>query len=536
MPFKPSVIRSALLIPVILILTGSISLPRNSPAPANAITVNTGEDQYDTDPAHCSLREAIQAANTDTAFGGCPAGSGADTITIQNGIGNIQLMIEGGYGSDNSQGDFNITSDMTIQGYGWQTTIIDAGCNPTPSRVFHIYNASSLVSVTIQHLSIFYGDSRNEGGGTIANFEDLTLSGVSIHESHSNANGGAIYSSPGDYSQSLSIQASSFVGNSSGYSGGAIANFGELLIEDSYFSGNDANLASLNPAYQGGGLYNGGTPLTIRRSTFSDNQAGGGGGNLFLETSGGSMLIEDSTLTGGIAGENGGNLTITTNPAYNMSVTLRRTEISDGQANFGLGGGIYNDNNLTLENVTISGNQAQIGGGIYTAATEEIMQSVYKNITLTDNLDANLGVGGDGLYVATSSQIDIYNSILAMNGPDTILGFNCDCYTTIPLSAGYNLERGTSCGFTQTGDIQNKDPKLNPLSYNWGFNRTHSLSGDSSAVMDHGNDATCLSEDQRGWYRPVDGEDFDAGIATCDIGAYEYGHVLQFLPLLLKFP
>jgi len=44
----------------------------HSPAQAAAITA---------DGTTCTLVDAITAANTDTAKGGCPAGSGADTIT-----------------------------------------------------------------------------------------------------------------------------------------------------------------------------------------------------------------------------------------------------------------------------------------------------------------------------------------------------------------------------------------------------------------------------------------------------------------------
>ncbi|MBL8171656.1 MAG: CSLREA domain-containing protein, partial [Acidobacteria bacterium] len=48
----------------------------------NTITVNTVADQNGTG-ADCSLREAIIAANTNAAFGGCPAGaSGLDTIVF----------------------------------------------------------------------------------------------------------------------------------------------------------------------------------------------------------------------------------------------------------------------------------------------------------------------------------------------------------------------------------------------------------------------------------------------------------------------
>lgn len=38
------------------------------------------------DGATCTLVDAIDAANSDTATGGCPAGSGADTIELQTNV------------------------------------------------------------------------------------------------------------------------------------------------------------------------------------------------------------------------------------------------------------------------------------------------------------------------------------------------------------------------------------------------------------------------------------------------------------------
>ena len=53
-------------------------------AGAATIEVTTAKDELDTSPdAKCSLREAVQSANTNTAVGGCPKGSGpADTIEL----------------------------------------------------------------------------------------------------------------------------------------------------------------------------------------------------------------------------------------------------------------------------------------------------------------------------------------------------------------------------------------------------------------------------------------------------------------------
>ena len=179
------------------------------------------------------------------------------------------------------------------------------------------------------------------------------------------------------------------------------------------------------------------------------------------------------------------------------------------------------------QNVTISGNFAPVGGGIYWA--EDIWPSSFKNITVADN--SHDETFGAGIYKDGAGPMQITNSIVATNG-GTCSGHYCDCYTAVTISSGYNLERGESCGFGQASDLQYTNPLMGPLNKNWGLNRTHALLTGSPAI-DHGNNATCLATDQRGWYRPVDGPDADA-TATCDIGAYEFGHLLRFLPLIKR--
>jgi CSLREA domain-containing protein len=56
------------------------------------IPVNTTTDELNND-GDCSLREAVQAASTDTAADACPAGNGWDTISIP--AGTYQLTLAG---------------------------------------------------------------------------------------------------------------------------------------------------------------------------------------------------------------------------------------------------------------------------------------------------------------------------------------------------------------------------------------------------------------------------------------------------------
>ena len=72
---------------------------------ATEITVNTADDENNTD-GDCSLREAVQAANTDTAVDGCAAGEAdGDTIVFDNDY-TITLTL----------GELLLSDDVRIEG------------------------------------------------------------------------------------------------------------------------------------------------------------------------------------------------------------------------------------------------------------------------------------------------------------------------------------------------------------------------------------------------------------------------------------
>ncbi len=530
MKHSTALIRTFVLVTLLLELAGFQPVTADSLSPQNIIQVNTESDEYNTSGTGtgCSLREAIESANTNTAFGGCTTGSGPDTITFQDDLDGIILSIAAVGDDNNDTGDLNIESDLILQGTGWLNLVISALGNN--SRIFIINNVLNL-NVTIQDVALVYGDSGYAyGGGAIFNTESLTLDRVVLAHNHSDATGGAITSVPDSESGYLAIRDCLFYDNSSGWYGGAIAAIATLSIENSIISYNETS-------NRGGGIYATG-PATIAHSNIYQNQSTQEGGNLFLSTGTNVFLIEDSIIRAGLTEfGDGGNIYVTVNSVYEPHFTIRRTEISDGYAGDNedpdqKGGGIYSDIGLTLENVTISGNSAPFGGGIY--SVEDVWPSVFKNITVSDNQHGT-GSYGDGIYKAGAGAIQITNSIVALNGPvGGCGGHECDCFTGQLISSGYNLESGDSCGFGQVTDQQHANPLIGPLSYTWGFSRTHALYLGSPAI-DQGNNDTCLGTDQRGWFRPVDGPDFDEPpMATCDIGAYEYGHQLFFLTLLYK--
>jgi CSLREA domain-containing protein len=154
----------------------------SSTALAATITPNTFADENGGGGA-CSLREAIEAANTDAAFGGCSAGSGADTIPLQ--AGTYQLSIPNDGLSDNQVGDLVVQSDVTITHSGVAPTVIDGGA---VDRVVRVAVGATL---TASNITIRNGRTNQPGGG-IRNQGVLNLFAATVtgNESTSSFGGG----------------------------------------------------------------------------------------------------------------------------------------------------------------------------------------------------------------------------------------------------------------------------------------------------------------------------------------------------------
>jgi CSLREA domain-containing protein len=78
----------------LILLGGALALLAR-PIYALGITV-TGNGDTVTADSFCTLREAIQAANTDLAVNECNAGSGVDTIFFSPALSNDTITLTGG--------------------------------------------------------------------------------------------------------------------------------------------------------------------------------------------------------------------------------------------------------------------------------------------------------------------------------------------------------------------------------------------------------------------------------------------------------
>ena len=426
-------------------------------ATAGTITVGPG----------CTLADAITAANTDAAAGGCAAGSGDDAIVL--GPGGVYTLTAVADTVDGPSGLPTVTSPITVLGNG--ATIERSAATGTPE--FRIFNVKRLP----------LGDDPS------LRLEGLTLRGGLVRSAYPFspvcAGGGALHAR------------------------GAIVELDRVTIVGSEVLEAAPGVDCFTAA--GGGIDISSGTLVVTDSAIRDNRAANGGGGIHALVT--ATTIVSTTVDGnraenpaGLQADGGGIL------ARGGDTLIRRSTISDNVA--GGGGGIYVDTELsTIANTTISGNRAEFGGGIVSHSGLTLL-----NATVAGNAADAAG----GLWIA-NPQMVVRNTIIAGNtAADDPARPNADCATAEnePLAGDHNLfGLGTGChtaGDTLVAPASVFADVLGPLAANApGSTETHALLAASPAV-DAGDAATCAGTDVGGVdQRGVPRE------AACDIGAFE---------------
>jgi CSLREA domain-containing protein len=518
-------------------------------AAGTTITVTTTSDDSTVD-GNCSLREALQAANTDHAVDTCPAGNGADTIVL--GPSTYTL----------TNYELDVQATVTIQGAGAASTVIDdqsPACtsNTICTRAVLVAPSADLTmsGVTIRNapnsffvqgtldLSDSTIDSAGASCGTRADDAGAIQNQNTVHleRVHIGHTGDAIFNALAGHFVADGL---TMFANGPCEEGQSIYNFGAMTLTNAIF---DADIDRLDYADSINNFAV--ATLTIRGSRFMHNT--GGIGSAIIDNDG-TATITDSAFDQNqiVPIRNNHTLTIrrtrfsTNGMQYYEPGAIENTSgahlemtASTVDHNVGAsGGGITNDRagHVTLVNDTITDNAALYGpwsqfnllpsGGI---ANKGVM--LLRNVTVARNRalgyrDWRYHAGGivtmPGGYTALSNTIVSDNVVqLPMRAPD--------CFGAIH-SLGYNLVEDTSeC---QLGPFSHNRYGVSARLYalaDFGGPTMTSMPPWDSLATDLGNPATpdvndattCSPFDQRGIARPRDGD--GNGAATCDIGAVE---------------
>ncbi len=192
-----------------------------------------------------------------------------------------------------------------------------------------------------------------------------------------NYNGGGIYNENSD----VTISRCRIKNNEARYGAGMYNLGGDPTIENCTFENNNSN--EISTSQQGGGLYNLDGNPQITNDTFSNNWSFNSGGGIY--SLGGDLVISKCIFNNNESSSGGG-------------VKF------DG----------YSTNTCTIKNSLFWGNDAQFGGGFYSRNGT----SIVINSTFYDN-DASSNIGapshGGGIYQHSNGNIAITNSILWEN-------------------------------------------------------------------------------------------------------------------------
>ena len=260
--------------------------------PVESFTVNVGARQYvvsslsdggTLSDGQFTLREAILAANTDTAAGdawshGSFIGFSAfDRIVLASSLAGGTITLNGQ--------ELGISGNLEIVGNDSDPETIDAA---GLSRVLNISSGT----VSLEGLTLIGGSTTRAGGG-IYNSGTLTLTNVTVSGNSSTGDpyardgGGGIYNG---WDCTLTLANVTLSGNSA-LLGGGINNRGMLTLTNTTVSGNSATGDQLDCG-GGGGIYNGyDCTLTLANTIVALNVATAGFQDIY-----GSFTIHSSLL------------------------------------------------------------------------------------------------------------------------------------------------------------------------------------------------------------------------------------------------
>lgn len=413
-----------------------------------------------------SLRDAINLAAAD------------DQIHFQPGLtGTVTLSTP-----------LSVSRSVQIRGNG-AVTLNGANQN----RHFDI---ASNVDVTLADLVL--EDGMASDGGAIFSQGRIRLANLILRNNTATSRGGALFVASGNYV----ITGCLFESNNSTAEGGAWVDFSTApsQILDSIIAGNFSNGAG------GAARIASGQPLTIQRTRFQGNIAGGTnltGGAISSQNS--FLTIEDSTFAGNKAVFGGGVYA----SSFNSSTTLRLSRsLLLGNSAEQAGGGLFVfGGEAFVTNTTIAHNLSPGGAGMALQNTSSVTANVtLTNTTIAQNRATDEG-GGISRYSGT---LALRASIVAGNTAPT----NTDTGVSF-TSLGNNLVqvRGTSSGYVGSDLANGTNPMLGALRDNGGA--TLSMAPNTgSPLINAVAQANCaqVPDDQRGFPRPA---------TLCDIGAIE---------------
>jgi hypothetical protein len=412
-------VRAKLRNPIAVSIAAFVAAASSLALHAATITVNSLLDPGTL--TTCSLRQAIESANTDTAVGACLAGVGADTIVFDASLnltaatpGTITLdqtsMSEAPIsGSTTINWLLTTQGDLTITGPGSAAlTINGGGLSPTAAgkRILRVTDNDNLIarSISISGVSFKYGRNAivagSTTGGCISSGESITLNdvvfeGCEVFSSSGNVAAGALFvgipvATVTTSLPNVSLTNVRFVRNramhgaptATAFDIGGAAIFGDPAVKVGTVTVSLSSFIGNSASSQGALRVGNAASVNISQTRFASNAAVGSIGNsgrqgaFQIDNVAGNVTLNEVEVNGNTANRERGGAAIFT---VGGSVSITDSSFDGNHAPNGRVGGLeistdsFNStsgacnnaqkNPVTLTSVSISGNRAQTNTG-----------------------------------------------------------------------------------------------------------------------------------------------------------------------------
>ena len=207
------------------------------------------------------------------------------------------------------------------------------------------------------------------------------------------------------------------------------------------------------------------TNSVLRNFIIQNGLSANDGGGIYISNSG--PIIDNCIIENNISSGSGGGIYYeqTSNGSF-----LRNSQVINNTANGCTGGGILasiNDTGPYLENVLITGNSTSCdgaggGGGLYSNQSHPVLD----NVTVINNTSF---LGG-GIYVFNGTEIEIMNTIIAGNYPQSVhSAHNDDWSFDNTLTISYSNIEGLQDSIKLNGtEASPDDTSIAVATLNWG--------------------------------------------------------------------
>ena len=318
-------------------------------------------------------------------------------------------------------GNFEIEDDMTLTSLNGAKVTTLEGEDDDQSAVWVSGAAVTLSDLTVTNGGGTEGQGGKTGGGIYAGADaELTLIDMIVTGNSATRGGGV-----GVIEAALTLTGGSISGNTGSGLGGGLFIEGDLpvVITGTTFDGNSGG--------KGGGIrLDNPQDVTITEVTITGNTATEEGGGIHIER--GEVYFGDSTVSGNTAPQGGGISTFEMADLYIEGVDCTgNTSTADG------GCAYLVNSTANLENFTVSNNEASSGGGIYYAGPPDRPLNI-ENSTISNNIATRSGGGA----TFEGGEVTLENSSVSSNDASE----NCDLdfdALNISIGGGLSIQDGT---------------------------------------------------------------------------------------------